>query len=359
MKTNHIVIVLDNSSSIMDYRLTEPMRLAVNGMLKTIRERSQAEGQQTFLSMVTFDDHVKVKFYPTDIRGVKDLEKDDYRPYGNTALFEGVGEGVALIDRKVAKGDDVSFLVLVFTDGENNRIYEHTPQKVKKLIADKQDTDRWTFAFQMPPGRGAAFARTYGVPAENICEWEQTIQGVREVETSVTRGITNYYSHRSKGAMSTKSFYVTTDMSKVDLKQVQKQLEDVTSRFKSIAVDKECTIQSIVEYKTGKYLIGSGFYELTKAEKVQKDKAVVLMERGKKTIWGGAAARRMIGLPDNQDAKVEPGDHSKWLIFIQSRSPNRKLVRGTRVLVDTGLVKGLPPTWDYLAAAAATQAKGN
>ena len=356
MKTNHIAIVIDDSGSMSSLR--SKVCSMVNDVLKTIRERSEAEGQQSFISIVAFADSAKVVTYPTDIRSVRTLSPSDYRHGGSTALFDAVGEATKVIDRKVTIADDASFLVMVYTDGEENISMTYNASKIKKLIDEKQKTDRWTFAFQMPPGKGATFARGFGIPTENIREWEQTTKGVEEVRQTSTAAVSNYITSRSAGATRSKSFYVTTDMSNVDVKQVRKQLDDVTSRFKSIKVDKECTIQSLIEYKTGKYVIGSGFYQLMKDELIQKDKAILLVEKGTSTIYGGAAARKLIGLPDGQDAKVKPGNHSDWDIYAQSRSPNRKLVRGTKVLVDTGLQKGLPPTWDYLAAAATTAAKG-
>jgi hypothetical protein len=41
----------------------------------------------------------------------------------------------------------------------------------------------------------------------------------------------------------------------------------------------------------------------------------------------------MIGLPANADAKVEPGNHANYDIFVQSTSVNRKLPRGTKLIV--------------------------
>jgi hypothetical protein len=57
------------------------------------------------------------------------------------------------------------------------------------------------------------------------------------------------------------------------------------------------------------------------------------MEKGSKAIYGGNAARSLIGLPYGAEAKVEPGNHANYDIFVQSTSTNRKLVRGTKLLV--------------------------
>lgn len=349
--TNYIAIALDTSGSMGGIR--EDVRKAYNEMLRTIRDRTAAEGQQTYLSLVMFDSRVDVMFHPTDIRSVADIPPGGYPIRGQTALFDGVAKAVGCIQDHGNAADDVSYLVLVFTDGEENASFAYNAQRIRKLIEEKQQTDRWTFAFQMPPGSGKRFAQNFGIPTDNIREWEQTTKGVQEVQASTAKGLTDYLSARTVGATSVRSFYVTTDLSSVTKKDI-KQLDDVTKQFKSYTVDKECSISSFVEYKTNEpYVIGSTFYQLTKVEKVQPTKNVLLVEKGKKTVWGGADARALIGLPPGADAKVTPGNHSDYDIYVQSTSPNRKLVRGTKVLIDTTLKNGLTPTWDYLAAAAA------
>ncbi len=84
------------------------------------------------------------------------------------------------------------------------------------------------------------------------------------------------------------------------------------------------------------YIPGSVFYQLTKTEKIQPQKMVLIMKKGGKGIYGGDEARGLIGLPASEDwieAKVKPGNHANFEIFVQSSSINRKLVRGTKVLV--------------------------
>jgi hypothetical protein len=57
------------------------------------------------------------------------------------------------------------------------------------------------------------------------------------------------------------------------------------------------------------------------------------MVKGQKAVYMGEDARRMLGLPTSGVAKVRPGNHSSFDVFVQSTSLNRKLVRGTKLLV--------------------------
>jgi hypothetical protein len=102
--------------------------------------------------------------------------------------------------------------------------------------------------------------------------------------------------------------------------------------FKSKKVDKEVDITTFFTANGRTYSPGTGYYELTKPEVVQSHKAIVIQDRSTGKVYGGDKVRDTLGLPKNVDAKVVPGNHANWKIFVQSTSGNRKLVRGTTVL---------------------------
>lgn len=183
-------------------------------------------------------------------------------------------------------------------------------------------------------GYADKFSRTHGIPRENCTEWEATKQGFEKTTINTSNALDNYYSARLSGQRSVQTFYKATtdlsDLSKADLKK----LSNLTARFDQYTVPREVDIQSFVEQQTGQtYLPGTAYFQLTKPEKIQAQKAVCLIEKGKKTVLGGPEARRVIGLMDYADGKVTPGNHGNWDIFVQSTSSNRKLVRGTKLLV--------------------------
>ncbi len=94
------------------------------------------------------------------------------------------------------------------------------------------------------------------------------------------------------------------------------------------------TIREFCEQKTKKpFLKGAAFYELIKPEKeVQDYKQIVIRDRTTGSVYAGANARHLLGLPDYGTVKLVPGDHSKYDVFVQSTSTNRKLTPHTRVL---------------------------
>lgn len=342
---NRIVLVLDTSGSMSHLR--NDAHQAVNEMLENIRRQTGEQEQKTDVAIVFFDSYVETRVHPTDVAKVGPLY--DYPIRGSTALRDGVGEAVRVID----DGDeDASYLVLTYTDGGENVSRNFSEYTIQQLVAQKQKLGNWTFAFQVPPGARGEVARQFGVPLDNVREWEQTRKGVEEVRRTTNAGIGSYMKARSLGKKSVESFYVTTDLSKVSAKTIKRELDDISDRFKVYTVGPEQSVKEFVEEKTGRpYVIGSAYYQLMKTEKVQPQKSVLIMEKGKKAVWGGNEARDLVGLPTDgvAHASVTPGNHSNYDVFVQSTSVNRKLPRGTRVLVDTTKTISDKPTWNHTA----------
>jgi hypothetical protein len=337
---NRIVIVLDASSSMAD--LQDHVRSAANAMIKQIKEQTKLEKQETVIAITKFADSVVVLQFPTDSSETGNVH--NYYASGSTALFDAIGEAVEMID---THDPDVSHLVLVYTDGENNRINKYTSLMVRNIIDKKTKLGNWTFAIQVPPKVGSKFSREFGIPLENIREWEATEKGVEGVRDTTRIGVASFMSARSRGAKSVDTFYVETDLSKLKTKDLKKELDNLQNNFRVLSVDREEEVRPFVESKTkNRYVIGSAYYELTKPELIQGNKNILIMERGKDAVWGGNEARDLVGLPtDGTNAKVVPLNHATYRIFTESRSVNRKLVRGTSLLVDKTKTRDAVPTW--------------
>ncbi len=262
-----------------------------------------------------------------------------------TALFDGVGDAIESL-RSLPDDDNTSYLVLVITDGKENQSQRFSELDIVRLLKETQATDRWSFAFQLPSGLGDYFAREFGIPSDNIREWEATERGMVETQVCTQSALGAYFGARSKGQKKVTKLF-TTDLSKLDTKTVRGNLDDISDRFRIYEVAKEIAIKTFVEAKTGKpYVLGSAYYQLMKTEKIQPQKEVLLIEKGKKSVWGGQQARDLIGLPSNEIVKCVPGNHSGYDVFVASTSTNRILVRGTRLLVDTKKKSHSKPTWE-------------
>lgn len=228
--------------------------------------------------------------------------------------------------------EDVSFLIMAVTDGQENASRKYSAQSIARKIQELQATDRWTFVFRVPRGYSRSLINM-GIPAGNILEWDQTEQGVQVATRATEQAFTNYYSERSRGATMTKSFY-TTDLSKVSKATVKSKLVDISKDVKFFDVTQTAQIKPFIEKQTGKsYVAGTAFYQLMKKEdEVQDYKQIALRDKKSGGVYSGVEARNILGLPHNGTVKVAPGNHGAYDIFIESTSVNRKLIPGTQVM---------------------------
>lgn len=274
----------------------------------------------------------------------KTAKYQNYRALGNTPMWDCLGR--AIIDHTGFEdaGNKDAAILIVITDGHNNVQKDFTSTRITELISKVTRTDRWTIAAHVAPGSTYEM-EALGIPRGNIKEWERSKLGFQDVQTTNVVATASYTSMRGAGVTSSAN-YMTPNLANLKATTVKKELTDRSKDFKALTVEKEVDIKAFVTEKTGKYIIGSAYFPLTKPEKVQKTKQVALVKKGTKAVYTGAEARELIGLPD-ADAKVTPGNHGDWDIYVQSTSPNRKLVRGTKLLLDLTHTVESKPTWDY------------
>ncbi len=263
------------------------------------------------------------------LKPIKHYETDG----GGTPLFDSVGQLIELMTR-VPDYDDpnVSFLVVVITDGFENRSKNYDARRLSRVIQDLQKTDRWTMTFRVPR-RHANHLTALGIPRGNILEWDQTQEGFRNSTESTSQGIDSFYEARSRGKKSSSSFYA--DLRDVKPGDVRKNLGDITKQLEVWDVKNAGSeIRTFCEWYTGNgtYLKGAGFYELTKPETVQDYKKIIVFDKVSAKYYGGVEGRNLLRLPDFGSVKLRPGAHGQYDIFVQSTSVNRKLIKGTKLV---------------------------
>lgn len=118
-----------------------------------------------------------------------------------------------------------------------------------------------------------------------------------------------------------------------------------TGRFQVLDVDETTVIKNFVEDQGISFNPGRGFYELTKSEKVQGYKEIVLMDKVTGDLFTGKKVRKILGLTDEDGRLSSKSFLGKYKIFIQSTSYNRKLTDDTNFLYEV-------EDWDYSTRAA-------
>ena len=341
MTKNYIGISRDHSASMRG--IANAAARDFNSNIQSIREESIAHNQDTIVSVIKCG--YRDKFVSTsnvfesrnsNILAIQPIPESEYRADGNsTPLFDSVMELINDFSKVPDANDpEVSFLIMVITDGEDNSS-RTSGRQLADHIRRLQSTDRWTFVFRVPRGYKRHLV-SLGLLEGNILEWDQTQRGVEVATQATTQAMRSFYSARASGVKSTSTFY--TDLSNISADQVKSVLTDISSEISIWSVlpqEDGVQVRDFCEKRLGNtgMLKGAAFYELTKREpKVQDYKQIVIRDKSTKMIYGGSAARDMLGLPHVGDVKLAPGNHGNFDIFIQSTSVNRKLPAGSSVL---------------------------
>ena len=331
----YVGFVRDHSISMQGLR--HEAKDDYNSNIESIKIASKKHNLDTIVNTVKcgvgYTGKVEVETVNSTVHMLKPI-KDYETEGGGTPLFDSVGQLIELMTR-VPDYDDqsVSFLVVVITDGFENRSRNYDARRLSRVIQDLQRTDRWTLTFRVPRGH-VGHLTALGIPHGNIIEWDQTQEGFRYSTEVQTQAFDNFYEARSRGQKSSSSFYA--DLRDVSPGDVRKKLGDITKQLEVWDVKNAGSeIRTFCEWHTGNgtYLKGAAFYELTKPEKIVQDyKKIIVFDKVCGKYYGGVEGRTLLGLPDFGSVHLKPGAHGQYDIFVQSTSVNRKLMKGTKLV---------------------------
>jgi hypothetical protein len=326
---NYIGISRDHSSSMGGLR--RPAMADYNSKIESIRQATQAENQDTIVSVVECASTVRRVVTNSNVNALQPITS--YHCQGMTALYDSVGDLIEQFESLPDASDpNVSFLVMAITDGHENQSRRYNARTLSEKIRQLTLTDRWTFVFRVPRGYASGLARALNIPEGNVLEWDQNERGVTQAARADAEAFTQYFQNRSVGQTSTKKFY--TNLSNISSEYVAAVMEDLSTKVQAFPVQATEQIRPFVESHLGRPMKkGACFYQLKRTEPIIQDyKKILIRDKKTKAIYGGPAARQMLGLPTSGNIRLAPGDHGNFDIFIQSTSVNRKLTPGTELL---------------------------
>lgn len=326
---DNIIFLIDDSGSMMN--IAPNVVDMFNLQLETIANDAKTTGRKTFISLYTFSSVLnKVVIDSAKIDDVKKMAYQSFNPRGyTTALRDSI---LTLVSQKLNQNSHGSNLMFVLTDGMDNASIS-TTSALREVLNKAIGTDRWTLGVLCPPNSKEIIANNLGIDESNIREWETTKVGIQQAAVATAKAYGVFSAARSLGKSAVKKQLFEADLSKIKASALKK-FDDVSSDFKHWKVNAESTIKDFVEGHSVTYSIGKAYYELTKREEVQDYKNICIKDKKTGKIHSGTAneLRGLLGFPQGETIKLEPGNMATYSIFIQSTSTNRKLVRGTTVL---------------------------
>jgi uncharacterized protein YegL len=316
--TTHLALLIDSSGSMrgLDTKVVKN----VNNILEALQTKALELGQKVLVSLYSFGGTVDTLLLRQPIDRSPRLKASDYTASGTTPMVQALNRAIS--DLEAVDGKDIANLVTVVTDGEGDFDYGQETLNVKmhKLTGN----DRWTFSFLIPRGNTYHInSRFKSVPAGNIQEWDTTEKGLEVGSQAMASGYASYLGLRFTAAVNTQQ----AQAAKQNLNDVRKDFKELTVRTQDPK-----TLQEFIEARSLTFAKGKSFYQLSKTEKVQPEKEILLRECATGAVYGGAQARGILGLPVGVEVKVKPADHGTWDVFVQSTSNNRKLMPGTNLL---------------------------
>lgn len=324
MRTN-IAIVKDHSGSMAP--LSVAARNDYDNLIQSLK--TNAVGP-TFLTVVEFSYNSRVVRKNEPLENVPS-HSGLYHANGGTALYDAINDAINTLSLHDV-GPDVANLLLIITDGAENAS-RTSALDLKESIKNLQNTDRWTFTFRVPKGYGSKMIRELGLYAGNLIEWEQTEDALERSSMHTASATKSYFNARSVGKTSVNTFYANpADVSN----KIQTSLDDVSKKFKRHTIQPHqdgISIQDFCIEKIGQYKLGHVYYSLNKAEKVQPNKDIIIRDTVLDTMYAGAQARNLLGLPTVGEIKLAPGNMGKYEVYVRSTSNNRKLYANNNVLV--------------------------
>lgn len=202
-----VALVIDKSGS-----MEHVQKAALSGLNEQIGALRGSEAGDTFVTLIQFDNQAKVFFNQKNAKELKNLEPADYRPLGGTAMYDAVGTAIDRLLEENNEVENVAYLVIVISDGEENSSRRVTQWDLASRIKELQATGRWTFTYMLS-NVDLSVAKNLGVWSGNIASWNSnTAIGTTTAYATVSNSTVGYLRTRGlTGNTTSNAFYNTTD----------------------------------------------------------------------------------------------------------------------------------------------------
>ena len=207
----HVAILLDCSGSMQACQ-TETVA-GFNEQVQAIRKSAQLSGAEgaTFVTLAVFNDGVEFVRFAEPVDRLMEISADEYHPDSLTAMLDAVGATLGRLAREVEDSDDVSYLVIIISDGEENASKEHSYESVARMIQARQETGRWTFSYMGANQNLSDLSARLHIPKSNTAVYCSSRHGTAVSFTSLSKSVISYLDRRASGQRARDRFFGRAD----------------------------------------------------------------------------------------------------------------------------------------------------
>lgn len=201
-------LVLDETGSM--YNIADDTRGAVNQYFEELaKETPNALVSLYEFSAVSGEDVVRPLCSGVEVDVVPSLTEFNYRPRGNTPLYDAIG--YAITNLETVEAD--KFILVIMTDGLENSSTEWTAKSIKDKIEKMQDQDNWTIVYLGANQDAWAVGASMGVSAGSTMSYASTGTGITKTMAKMSHATAHTV---SSPKMSTDTFFEDAGQSKED-----------------------------------------------------------------------------------------------------------------------------------------------
>lgn len=200
--STYVAMILDESGS-MDIARTSIIGHFKEQIDMLLEQQKEDPDHKIKVSLTKFNSTSSIAFDNLSPVEVPLLTLDTYKPSGGTALYDAVGQTINRIKETVDfTKEDVSILVLIFSDGEENSSRVYNSPQVAAMIKDCKDSKKWTFTYMGSSSSSLEdIAKKMNIDLGNMASFNtSSVAGYSMGSSTVLEGTKAYLNVRSKFA---------------------------------------------------------------------------------------------------------------------------------------------------------------
>jgi Mg-chelatase subunit ChlD len=201
VKKTYVAFILDKSGSMNTVR--DLTISAFNEQVQELRKNGSLGGE-TSISLIQFSGSVEETFFNVPIDETEgELDRTQYSPSGNTAMYDAIGYTLNKLQRFDEPGD-VGFLVVILSDGQENSSRKYNGKDILSLKKELESTGRWTFQYIGCDASAIKDAvNNLGFEAHT---YRNTTEGWEDLTKTMRYSFSNYCNARAAGHTSVTNF---------------------------------------------------------------------------------------------------------------------------------------------------------